>query len=343
MESWAFLLFRNVKILIMSKRIELLKIMAQGGFHSGEKLGQQLGISRSAIWKHIKALQEWQIDCYSVSGKGYSLAHPIELLSQKRLNPLLDAEANVRCSKLEILASTESTNSYLMGKIADGVENGHVCLAEYQTAGRGRRGRQWVSPFAQNIYLSFYWQFDLNPTVLGSLGLAIAVGVVRALKVLGIDDAQLKWPNDILWQGQKLAGILLEMKAEVQGMYQIVTGVGVNFNMDKSQSCIDQPWIDINCISALPLSRNIVASVLIKELLAVAQQFEYEGLSPFLQEWQQADAFAGQQIDIYLPDRIVSGTSQGIDVSGALVLDTDLGLQIFHSGDVSLRPAGVIL
>jgi len=324
----------------MSKRIELLKILAQGGFHSGERLGEQLGISRTAVWKHIKGLQEWDVDCYSVSGKGYRLARPLDLLSRSQLESHIDAGVLARMSQLELLPRIDSTNRYLMDRLEQGLANGHVCLAEYQTAGRGRRGRQWVSPFGQNLYLSLYWRFDINPAVLSGLGLAIAVGMIRALRNLGITDAGLKWPNDVLWQGRKLAGILLEMKAEAQGPFHVVIGVGINLNMDMGRPDITQPWVALNSIVEEPLSRNLVAGQVIEALVQAVAQFEKEGLEPFIDEWQQADLFAGKEVDIHMANQVVAGRSLGIDRSGALQLETEAGVRSFHSGDVSLRPAG---
>lgn len=327
----------------MSKRIELLEILAEGGFHSGEALGQRLGVSRTAVWKHVKTLAEWGIDCHSVSGKGYRLAQPIELLSEPDLTSAIGADVRARITGMEILPSIDSTNRYLMERLPNDLETGHVCLAEYQTAGRGRRGRDWISPFGQNLYISFYWRFDISPAVLSGLGLAVAVALVRALKKLGLEDAQLKWPNDVLWQGRKLAGILLEMKAEAQGPFHVVTGVGLNLNMSPDQAGIDQPWTGINHVMPATVSRNRVAGLIIEELILAAQQFEADALAPFVDEWQAADAFAGQSVDMHMASGVVAGKSLGIDASGALLIDTDTGIRSFHSGDVSLRPSGVAL
>lgn len=327
----------------MSKRIELLKILAQGGFHSGEALGRRLGVSRTAIWKYVKGLLEWGIDCHSVSGKGYRLAQPIELLSETDLAAAMDAEVLAQISSLEVLPNIDSTNRYLMERLPNNLNSGHVCLAEYQTAGRGRRGRDWVSPFGQNLYLSFYWRFDISPAVLSGLGLAIAVALVRALRRLGLEGTKLKWPNDVLWQGRKLAGILLEMKAEAQGPFHVVTGVGINLNMPVDQAGIDQPWVGVNQLMSSPIARNVAAGLIIEELILAARQFEAEALAPFIDEWRAADAFAGQAVDIHMANGVVAGTSLGIDASGALLIDTEAGVRSFHSGDVSLRPSGVAL
>ncbi len=323
----------------MQTRLALLKILSDGQFHSGERLGKTLGMSRTAIWKHIQALQEMGIDCYSVSGKGYRLADAVELLDEHHIRSLLPEDAASLLSTLEVHAEIDSTNRYLMESIRRGLAPGHSCFAESQTAGRGRRGRQWVSPFARNIYMSCYWPFDVSPAVLSGLGLAVAVGVVRAMRELGIEGVALKWPNDILWQGRKLAGILLEMSAESGGPYHVVIGVGMNVNMPDSVDDIDQAWVDLQKTTHKPISRNEVAAMLLGHLLRVADEFHKEGLAAFVDEWCAADAYADQPVVIHHAQGRVEGRAVGIDSDGSILIETDEGVRRFHSGDVSLRPA----
>ncbi len=322
----------------MTTRLALLSILADSRFHSGEKLGQQLGVSRTAVWKHVQALQQLGIDCYSVSGKGYRLAKPIELLEREAILDAMTDTARQLVSQIELHPEIPSTNRHLIDRLGQGVAHGHACLVERQTAGRGRRGRSWVSPFARNIYLSYYWRFEISPDRLSGLGLAIGVGVIRALRQLGIDDAMLKWPNDILWQGRKLAGILLEMSGEMAGPYHVVIGVGLNVNMQDCDVNIDQPWVDLHEIKGEPVSRNRVAGVLLNELMHVTHEFQQNGLSPFLDEWAAADAYAGQTVLIHMADEHIPGEARGIDASGAILVETEAGLRRFHSGEVSLRP-----
>ena len=318
-------------------KFRLLKILADGRFHSGEKLGQQLGMSRTAVWKHIKSLDELDIDCYSVTGKGYRLAAPLELLDQTEIETALSEGARPLLSSLELHAEIKSTNRHLMGNIA-GLSSGHVCLAERQVAGRGRRGRVWVSPFARNLYLSLYWRFQLTPPELSGLGLAVGVALIRALRKLGVDDAGLKWPNDVLWRGKKLAGILMEMQGEADGPYHVVIGVGLNIDMAENGDDIDQPWIDLKQITQRPSLRNEVIAETLSQLLEVLAEFQNTGLGSFIDEWHQADVFAGQQVAIYLPNETIEGQARGVDLSGALIVDTSDGQRLFHSGEISLRP-----
>jgi len=323
----------------MSTKLKLLNILADGHFHSGEKLGAELGVSRTAVWKQVQTLQQLGLDCYSVSGKGYRLSMPLELLERDAVLSAVTAAAKALVSEIELHPEIDSSNRYLMDKLSKGLDHGHACLVERQTAGRGRRGRPWVSPFAKNIYMSYYWRFEMTPELISGLALAIGVGIIRALKQLEIEGASLKWPNDILWQGRKLAGILLEMRGESAGPYHVVIGVGINVDMSNADSSteIDQPWVDLQHIAAQPISRNKVAGVLLGELLLVAEQFQNSGLAPFLDEWIAADAYAGKPVVIQQGVEEITGYARGVDGNGAIILETDMGLRQFHSGEVSLR------
>jgi len=323
----------------MSTKLKLLNILSDGNFHSGETLGAELGVSRTAIWKHVQSLQQLGLDCHSVSGKGYRLSAPLELLDRDAVLAAMTASGKPLVSEIEFHPEIDSSNRYLMDKLGKGLGHGHACMAERQTAGRGRRGRPWVSPFARNIYMSFYWRFEMTPELLSGLALAIGVGVIRALKRLAIDDASLKWPNDILWQGHKLAGVLLEMRGESAGPYHVVIGVGLNVDMS-NEDCsteIDQPWVDLQHIVAQPISRNKIAGILLSELLLVAEQFQRSGLAPFLDEWMAADAFAGKPVVIQQGMDEIMGHARGVDCNGAIILETEMGMRQFHSGEVSLR------
>ena len=323
----------------MVAKFKLLNIMADGRFHSGVALGYALGVSRTMVWKHIHDLQVLGVEFHSISGKGYRLATPVELLEQQAIEAAMEESSRAFLSALELHPEIHSTNRHLMERLGN-ISSGHACLAERQAAGRGRRGREWVSPFARNIYLSLYWRFDMSPALLSGLGLAIGVAIMRALQQLEINDAQLKWPNDVLWQGRKLAGILLEMSGEGGGPYHVVVGVGMNVHMSDAGTAIDQPWVALQELTTKKLLRNQIAGVLLHHLLTAIQQFQVGGLEPFLPEWQQADAYADREVAIHLGDNIIHGQACGIDPSGAIIVDVDGSLRRFHSGEVSLRLAG---
>ncbi len=321
----------------MSDTFKLLTILADGRFHSGATLGAALGLSRSAVWKQINALKESGIDCYSVTGKGYRLASPVELLCSEQINVAMDDQSLELLSELEIHQNIPSTNRHLMARV-DTINNGHACLAEQQSAGRGRRGRAWLSPFGRNVYLSLYWQYQLSPAELSGLALAVGVGVVRTLQAVGIEDAKLKWPNDVLWQGRKMAGILLEMSGEATGPYHVVAGVGLNVDMGPQPGqVIDQPWTDIASAAGYHVSRNRVVGLLLTSLLKTLHQYERHGFDAFLDAWRQLDAFRGAEVSLLMPTQTITGYVRGVDRAGALLLETDAGLRSFYSGEVSLR------
>ncbi len=330
----------------MQQRYLLLRILADGQFHSGEALGVALGMGRSAVWKHLHALAEWDIDLHAVPGKGYRLARPVELLDHDLIFNALPPTTAVALSGLEIHQDIDSTNRYLMNKARLGAPSGQACLTERQQAGRGRRGRSWASPFGANIYLSLLWRFTLNAESLTGLGLAVGVGVNRALRETGLTDAGLKWPNDVLWQNRKLAGILLEMSGEMSGPCAVVIGVGVNVRMPASvvqaqTPPIDQPWVDLETALGHPVSRNQLAAKLVQHIIYVLQEFESMGFYGFHQEWTQYDLANGRAIALHLPNltgtSMVNGIGRGVDSSGALLLENQNGVHHYPYGEVSLR------
>ena len=324
----------------MSLRYDALKILSDGGFHSGTRLGGALGVSRTAVWKQLRALGELGLDIYAVPGKGYRLAQPVELLDAQAIRASLSDEGRALLSGLEVHPRLDSTNTYLMQRAAAGLPSGHACLAEYQEAGRGRRGRQWVSPFAANIYLSILWRFTLDPAQLGGLGLAVGVGMLRALRAAGVEGLGLKWPNDLLWQGRKLAGTLLEMSGESFGASTVVAGLGVNCRMPKAAGAhITQPWADLEEALGAGLSRNALAGGLLSHILQVLHDYQLHGLAPFLDEWQDYDAVRGKTINLQLPNERITGIAAGVDRGGALLLTRNGSTQAYLAGEISVRIA----
>jgi len=324
----------------MDTRHLLIRCLADGKFHSGELLAQQLGLSRAAIWKQIKGLREhWGMEIHAVSGRGYRLAHPLELLQQDKILSTLPPETKDSFSGLEIHGVIDSTNEYLMSQIADGVPSGQICLAEQQTAGRGRRGRKWISPYGSNIYLSIFWRFSLAPIELSGLSLVAGLAAVRALNCLGVTEVGLKWPNDILWQERKLAGLLLEVIGESGGPSQVVLGLGLNTHMSNQQGeNIDQPWVDLtNIPGGEKIGRNQLAAELIHQLVNALKQFESSGLSPLLEEWQQQDLYHNKMIALQMGNRAIVGKHVGIDKNGALLLLHAGETSAYYAGEVSLR------
>lgn len=324
----------------MGQERQLITLLNDGRFHSGESLAEQLGgISRAAVWKAVQNLQTLGLEIHAVRGRGYRLARPIELLDAARIEADLTAAARPWVSALEVRERIDSTNSYLLHRAKEGLAGGAVCLAEWQSAGRGRRGRSWVSPFGANLYLSLLWRFALEPALLSGVSLAVGVALVRALSGLGIDGLGLKWPNDLLWRGRKLAGVLLEFGGESGGSCYIVAGVGLNVAMPRfAEWQIDQPWVDLRGIVGPPgISRNAVAARLISELITALVQFEQGGFEAFRADWRRFDLTHGRPVTLHLPDAAIAGIARGVDESGALLLETPAGVRRFLGGEISLR------
>ena len=315
------------------KGTQLLNLLADGTFHSGEKIGELLGVSRTSVNNYIKALQEIGLDIYKVTGKGYCSAAPLILLNQQAIKTLSGVK-NVHVQQI-----LSSTNQYLLDKIPD-LSKGQTCIAEYQTAGRGRRGREWISPFASHLYFSMYWRLDSGIDKVSGLSLLVGIATVNALEKLGIQGVGLKWPNDLYYQGKKLAGILIELNAQASDVCHSVIGIGINVRMPAEQGkLIDQPWIDLNSISNEPIDRNRLSAILINELQLLLPEYEKTGLSTFLARWFELDCFINQQVNLIVADRIQTGLCRGINQQGALLLEINGQINPYIGGEISLRLA----
>ncbi|WP_439136337.1 bifunctional biotin--[acetyl-CoA-carboxylase] ligase/biotin operon repressor BirA [Pseudomaricurvus sp.] len=315
----------------------ILSLMADGEYHSGKDLGELLGVSRTAVWKYLQKLEAYGIPLESVKGKGYRLPGGLELLDAKRVRAGLSGAAAGFLSELDVRQSVDSTNVQAMARAGAGGAQGYVCLAEHQTAGRGRRGRAWVSPFGQSLYCSVVVEFDGGAAALEGLSLAVGVALVRAVKQLGVEGVGLKWPNDVLWEGRKLAGVLLEMTGDPAGVCQVVVGIGLNVRMaEASAVAIDQPWADMNQI--LPgVSRNELAAALLDQLLPMLATYHLAGFSTYRQEWEVAHVHAGREVKLLTASEDIRGVALGVTDSGALRLQIGDTVQEFNGGEVSLR------
>ena len=315
----------------------IIALMADGQFHSGEELGDKLGISRAAVWKHLKKLDDLDIPYSSVKGRGYRLQDDVEVLNADRIKQTLQQ----RLDCLEILLDVDSTNTYVFQRAREYMGQRYAVLAEKQRQGRGRRGRHWVSPFGKNIYLSLLESFQGGITQLEGLSLVAGIAVQRALSKLGVDGVQLKWPNDVYLNDKKLAGILMEVTGEYSSHCQVVIGIGlnVNLNVDEAES-IDQPWTSLKQVVA-NISRNDVASQLLNELMLALDQFKQEGFSSFQQAWSELDIYHGREVDILSQSENeqpqFSGVVKGVNRKGELMLMTSRGIQVINAGEISVR------
>lgn len=327
-------------------QLSLLEILSDGRFHSGDELGQALGVSRAAVWKAIRNLQALDLDVHSVKGKGHRLASSLELLSKEAILAQVEEDRRRVIQSMDVLLAVDSTNTLLMRRIQNRelcLEKGRmcICLAEQQSAGRGRRGREWISPFGRNMYLSVARQFSSGATGLEGLSLVVALALVRALRQCGIEGLGLKWPNDLLWGGRKLAGILLEMTGDVTGDCEVVIGIGLNINSPPgAMQRVDQPWIDLQAIAPVVPGRNRVVGLVLQHLAALLEDFEREGFAAFRREWEALDACRDREVEVRqagLDGEAVRGVARGVTEQGALRLETRGGIRVFNGGEVSMK------
>jgi len=326
---------------------ELLKLLADGKFHSGETLANTLQVSRTSIWKMIPRIQELGLELHSVKGKGYKLTEPLNLLEQEKILKNIPAEQQGKIQEIEIFPSLDSTSSYAMQRAQSGrldlAENKiFVCLAEQQTAGKGRRGRPWVSPFGHNVYLTIARAFNAGLSELEGLSLLIALALARVLGRNEIQGFGIKWPNDILWQGKKLAGILLEVTGDPTGLSKVLIGLGLNVSATPhSMAEVDQPWVDIKTIFGEEPDRNILVAEILLEIIKMIDEFEKKGFVAFKEEWDEFDALKGQEVELKTHNNQstgILGKVMGVNDQGALLLQTHKGLETFHGGELSPRP-----
>jgi BirA family biotin operon repressor/biotin-[acetyl-CoA-carboxylase] ligase len=313
----------------------VIQLLADGLFHSGERMARETGVSRAAVWKALQELRTLGVAVHAVSGRGYALAHSLELLDQSAILEHLPDSTRFVLEQFDVHRSVDSTNACLLRQA-----NGHAvsaCVAEHQSAGRGRRGRSWISPLGGNLYLSLRWRFDEGMGRLAGLSLAVAVAVIRTLQEFGIQDAALKWPNDVYWHGRKLGGILLEITGESAGPCLVVIGIGINVTMPAaSGKDIDQPWVDLASIRA-GISRNQLAGRLLHHLVEALLTFTQSGMSSFEQEWCAADLLLGREVILSQPGAEIRGIGRGIAPDGALLLEIAGQLQRYTYGEVSPR------
>ncbi|MGC1954214.1 MAG: bifunctional biotin--[acetyl-CoA-carboxylase] ligase/biotin operon repressor BirA [Gammaproteobacteria bacterium] len=324
----------------MQRRYRLLRFLADGRFHSGEELGHLLGVGRAAVWKLMQSLEPLGLDVYAVRGKGYRLAEPLELLNEEQVLAELNPLAATLLHQLEVVPEIDSTNRYLMERARSGTASANACFAEYQSAGRGRQGRPWISPFGTNVYVSVLRRFDVGAEALQGLSLAAGVAVARALSSLGVSELKLKWPNDLVWRERKLGGLLVETAGEPAGPWHVVVGVGLNLSLpEASARLIDQPWVDLKTVAPGQIGRNRVAGRLLLHLLTGLEEFSRHGFAAFRQEWERYDLVRDRLVSVSGVGSVTHGRACGVDHTGALLLSVAGQIRRVLSGDVSLRVA----
>jgi BirA family biotin operon repressor/biotin-[acetyl-CoA-carboxylase] ligase len=319
---------------------QLLAALASGETLSGSRLAAEAGLTRAAIWKQIEALRQRGVPVESAGATGYRLPWPIQMLDEQTIRAALPAAMARRLGALEVHWEIDSTSSELQRRGADAPDLS-IVMAEAQTAGRGRRGRSWLSPPGLNIYLSCLKRFEAGFASLSGLSLATGVIVLRALHALDIHDARLKWPNDVLAVGGKLAGILVELSGEYQGPCAAVIGIGLNLRLtDALREQAGQPVCDLATLAhGMPPNRNSAAAALITSLVEGLHQFERDGFASFVDEYTDHDALHGVPLRVSSATGELDGIGAGIDARGALQLQTASGLRGIDSADVTVRRA----
>ena len=309
--------------------LTLLKLLKDGRFHSGQALGAALGISRSAVWKQLQRLEaDLNLSIHKVRGRGYQLAAPLELLERDQL-----AESPY---PVFIHESLDSTNAEALREISGGAQAPFVILAEQQSAGRGRRGRKWISPFAENIYYSLVLRIDGGMRQLEGLSLIVGLAVLSSLREFGSCDAGLKWPNDVLVGNKKIAGILLELVGDPADVCHVVIGIGINVNMMVA-SDVDQSWTSVRLEVGQAINRNELIVALGRNLQGYLIRHEAEGFAAIQAEWESNHLWQGREVTLIAGTHTVDGVVAGVDQQGALRLNVAGQEKVFSGGELSLR------
>ncbi|PXV57318.1 BirA family transcriptional regulator, biotin operon repressor / biotin-[acetyl-CoA-carboxylase] ligase [Dyella jiangningensis] len=318
---------------------ELLVALADGGMVSGAQLAERAGVTRAAIWKQIEALRARGVPVESRGTAGYCLPWPVQLLDLPALKATVPAAVHKRLGTLELHWEVDSTSSEIQRRQGD-LPDLSMVLAETQSAGRGRRGRRWLSPPGLNVYLSCLKRFDAGFAALSGLSLAVGVIVMRTLASLGIDGAGLKWPNDVLSDNGKLAGILVELGGEYQGPCAAIIGVGLNVRLTEAlHEQAGQPVNDLTTLAGAAPDRNRVAAALITALAEGLDQFEREGFAAFVDEYARHDLLRDKALRVQGAIGALEGIGAGVDERGALLLQAGDGLHRIDSADVTVRRA----
>ncbi|WP_122662251.1 bifunctional biotin--[acetyl-CoA-carboxylase] ligase/biotin operon repressor BirA [Pseudomonas viridiflava] len=314
--------------------LTLLKLLEDGKFHSGQALGEALGVSRTSVWKQLQLLEsELHIGVHKVRGRGYKLESPLSLLQGSEISAVAGDASGW---PVIVYDSIGSTNAAAMKLIAESVPTPFVVMAERQTAGRGRRGRKWVSPFGENIYYSLALRIDGGMRQLEGMSLLIGLAVLKTLREMGVQGAGLKWPNDVLVGQRKIAGILLELVGDPADVCHVIIGIGINVNMRATEE-VDQLWTSLRLETGILCSRNALAGKLTSNIEGYLSAHQISGFAEFRAEWESNHLWQGCAVSLLAGTQVVEGTVLGIDSQGALRLLVGDEEKVFSGGELSLR------
>ena len=315
---------------------QLLNLLADGAFHSGDELGTMLGVSRATVFAELEHVADFGVQLQRIRGRGYRLARGWQCLDGARVAQNL-GDAALRFD-LEILRQAGSSNTELLKRAAQGAASGSVLAVELQTSGRGRIGRTWHSGLGGALTFSLLWRFDCGLNALSGLSLAVGLAIFRSLAKFDASGIELKWPNDILADGGKLGGVLIEAQGDIYGPSAVVIGIGINCHLpQKIEQAIGQRASALDRICISPPDRNLLLASMLRELACVLDEFDESGFSSLRAEWELHHAFQDRPIALQMPDgSSIPGIARGVGDSGELRLETAEGIRAYHSGEVGV-------
>lgn len=313
----------------------VIEQLSDGQFHSGEAIGALLGVTRTAVNQYISDVQELGVDVFRITGKGYRIQEPLQLIDYNKIAQAMGTTDHNFIVERVVTSSNDTVKQLLHEKT---LTSGFAVLAEAQTEGRGRRGKRWLSPFGSNLYMSMYWQLEQGMSAAMGLSIALGTAVAQVITELGIGDVEVKWPNDILVNGKKIAGILVELEGQALGVAHAIIGIGLNLNMPALlHQDIDQPWTDIRTELGRSFDRNQLATQLMLKCRECLAEYEATGLKSFFSRWQQFDRLKGKPVRVIMGSKEILGIAEGIDDTGAILVSYNGTTERFHAGEVSLR------
>ncbi|NNE38038.1 MAG: biotin--[acetyl-CoA-carboxylase] ligase [Gammaproteobacteria bacterium] len=322
-----------------TREYEIVKILADGAVHSGQELADRAGTSRTAIWKHLNKIRSKLADVRAIKGKGYQLSSPVELLESGLVLKCMQREVNgAEPASLEIYYSLDSTNQYLLDKLSTGPIHGQIVLAEHQLYGRGRNKNRWQSGLGAGIYLSIGWHYALIPKQFPALSLAVGSVIATLLTEMVSRPVGLKWPNDLMYEGSKLGGILIESRGQHAGTMDVVIGIGLNVVLNKSiEDNVEQDITDLKTVAGHVPSRNKLAGEMISTIFELLAEYPVNGFEHYLSDWRKKDVFRNKWVRLDMGGTLIEGTVVDVDETGSLIMDINGVKEKFTSGELSLR------
>lgn len=311
----------------------------KGKYISGEELSKKIGVSRTSVWKYINKLKEEGYIIKSSTNKGYKLIESPDALYPNEIKGLMDTKLIGR--EIIFLESVDSTNNYAKKIGEEEFQEGTLIIAEEQTAGRGRLGREWISPKSKGIWMTIMLKPDIKPEQATQITLIAAFAVVKAIKKICNIDVMIKWPNDVVIKGKKLCGILTEMGAEIDRINYLIVGIGINANTDKMDFV--NSGLDIATSLKIQKGESIDRKLLISDVIKNFEELyidfiEKGSIEHIIKDYKKVSATLGKEIKILTKGEERLGVALDINNYGHLIVKMDDGkIKEISSGEVSVR------